>query len=131
MLVDLGRSDILSILTSQLAVDTYNMGLYVVNYVLVEGDTYGSITECSVAGYTRQLLTGWTAPTGPVSGVWTSVGSNVTFLNVSGSPVTIWGYFYIGVARGIFYGGGYFTGGLTLAASGALVFSPGWADSTL
>ncbi len=124
MLVDSGRSDVVSVLTSQLGVDTVNMGLYTNNHALAETDTIAAITEAANAGYARQLLSGWGAPVGPVGGVWDSIAANVTFSNSSGSPVTIYGFFFIGVTRGVFYGGGLFPTPLTLPAGGTLIFSP-------
>ncbi len=130
MLVDSGRSDLLKVVVGGVAVDTYNMGLFTNNHTIVEGTVLTDLTEVSVSGYARQALTGFGGPTGPVGGVWTSTAGNVTFTNSSGSPVTIYGWFYVGNARAVFYGGGNFGTALTLPAGGTLVFSPAWNDTT-
>lgn len=131
MLVDLGRADILSVLTGQHAVDTYDMGLFSNNHTLVEADTLSSLTEVSVSGYARQALVGWVPPTGPIAGIWTVQALNVTFKNTSGGDITVYGWFYIGVARGVFYGGGNFPIPLVLPNGGTLIFEPNITDSTL
>jgi hypothetical protein len=130
MLVDNGREDLLKVITSQIGVDTYVMGLYVNNHAIVEADTYASITECSVAGYAQQNMLTPSPPSGPVGGVWDSIYANVTFLNTSGSPVTIYGFFFLGASRSIFYGGALFGTPLTLPAGGSLIFSPSLNDTT-
>lgn len=131
MLVNSGRADILSVLTGQLAVDTYDMGLFDNNHTLVEADTLGSLTEVAVSGYFRQALVGWVPPTGPIAGIWTVQALNVTFKNTSGAPVTVYGWFYIGVSRAVFYGGGNFAIPLILPSGGELIFEPNITDSTL
>ena len=131
MLVDSGRSDLLSVIVGLLGVDTYYMGLYSNNHTMFEADTYAVLTEVAVAGYSRQLLASPGAPTGPIGGVWDSIFANVTFGNSSGAAQTVYGYFFIGVSRGIFYGGDLFAGGpLSIPAGGSLIFSPSWNDTT-
>lgn len=130
MLVDSGRSDLLACITGQLAVDTYQMGLYTNNYALLETDTFAALTECAVAGYARQNLSGWSAPTNIGGGVWDSIAGNATFLNTGGSAVTIYGFFYFGISRGIFYGGALLAAPLILPAGGNLIFAPSWNDTT-
>ena len=130
MLVDLGRSDLLSVITGQLALDTYDIGLFTSSAAIVEGDTYASIVEASFGGYARVTTSGWLTPTGPVSGIWNSNASNVTFTNSSGSPATVYGFFFIGTSRGIFYGGDLFSSPIVIPAGGSVVITPSWFDTT-
>ena len=132
MLVDDGREAILNMLVGNSAIETFDMGLYTSSSALVETDTYASIVEVGGGvGYARQALAGWGAPINIGGGVWDVIAGNVTFSNTSGSPITVYGFFFIGHTTSIFYGGDLIAGGpLTLPAGGSLIFSPSWNDTT-
>lgn len=131
MLTDTGREKIARVVAGLDAQESYDMLLYTNNYSVVEATVLTDLTEAGPAGYARQTLNTFAAPTGPVGGVWTTLSAYLTFTNSSGVDVTVYGWAYVGHSSGVLYGGDKFPVALTLAAGSTLTFSPGLSFSTL
>lgn len=119
MLVDSGRARLNQIFAGVFGPENTLWCLYTNVVAWAHGTVIGDLVEAAWAGYVRGNvpLLGWSVPI--ADGTFDQVSladTAIVYANSSGGPVTAKGWFVLGQASGVFYGGGPFSADLTIPA---------------
>lgn len=133
VVIDSGKKALLDRLTgagtTTLANCRYH--LFVSNVVPNHADTLGTYTEASYTGYANQVAGGWAASNLDSTFHATSNGSNLTWANSSGGPVSLYGYYVTDNANAVLLFAERFAGApVTISVGFALVLTPNVTDTS-